>query len=588
MMKKFYKYYLVLILVLASQLALAQVSFKASVNKFKIGLNERLKIEFTINKQGGDNFTPPEFKYFTVLAGPSQATNFSMINGKTSFTQTYSYIIQPTKKGTLKIGSASIDFNGNTIKSNALKVTVTNAVAIPKNSNDPRYLASQNIHLVAEISNTHPYVGQSISVVYKLYVNVNKVSVRNTRETQSPAFNGFWNQNIDVKNLVVKQGTYNGEPHKYVVVKKSVLIPQKSGKLILDPMEIEITAGIPIGRSDLFGNMIYNHVTYTATTGKRYVNVKPLPFNGKPANFKGAVGNFNFNVTSDKNTLKLNETAQIRVTLQGKGNLKLVDLPKLSTPNGLEVYQPEHQEKIVTTLRGMTGKIYDQYTIVPQFKGKYKIPSLEFSYFNPDEVKYHTIKTPTILIDAPYGNNPGNNIAANTKESIKYNSGGLRYIHIKTQFEPKNKPVFFGTKKFYLWLLTPLLLIPVVLILGNKYKERANDVLGNKHRMADKLARKYLSKAKKELGHKERFYIALEKAFHNYLKARLHVETSEISKEKIEQLLTEKNIKSETILEFIKVLNNCDFARYTPTTETKMHDDFNLAKSIITKLDKQF
>jgi len=587
-MKVFNKYYVLLILVLAMQTALAQVSFKAAVNKFKIGLNERVKIEFTINKQGGDNFTPPDFKNFTVLAGPSQATNFSMINGKTSFSQTYSYIIQPNKKGVLKIGSASIQFDGNTINSNALKVTVTNAVAIPKNVNDPRYIASQNIHLVAEISNTHPFVGQSISVVYKLYVNINKVSVRNTRETQSPAFNGFWNQNIDVKSLIVKQGTYNGEPHKYVVVKKSVLIPQKSGKLILDPMEIEITAGIPLGRSDLFGNMIFNNVTYVATTGKKYINVKPLPLDGKPSNFTGAVGNYNFTVSSDKTTLKLNETAQIKVALQGKGNLKLVDLPKLSTPNGLEVYEPEHKEKIVTTLRGMTGKIYDQYTVVPQFKGKYKIPPLAFSYFNPNEVKYHTIKTPTLLINAPYGSNPGNYVAANTKESIKYNAGALRYIHLNTQFESKNKPRFFGTKKFYLWLLIPLLFIPLILILGNKYKKRANDILGNKHRMANKLARKYLSKAKKELGHKERFYIALEKAFHNYLKARLHVETSDISKDKIKQLLTEKKIKNETITAFIKVLNDCDFARYAPSTETEMKEDFNRAKRIIAALDKQF
>ncbi len=587
-MKKIYKINVILFLVLASQVSIAQISFKASVNKFKIGLNERIKIEFTINKQGGDNFTPPNFKNFTVLAGPSQSTNFSMINGKSSFTQTYSYIIQPTKKGTLQIGSASILFDGQTINSNALRVTVTNAVAIPKNSNDPRYIASQNIHLVAEISNAHPYVGQSISVVYKLYVNINKVSVRNTRETQSPAFNGFWNQNIDVKSLTVRQGTYNGEPHKFVVVKKSVLIPQKSGKLILDPMEIEITAGIPLGRSDLFGNMIFNNVTYVATTGKKFINVKALPLDGKPSNFKGAVGNYNFKVVADKTTLKLNETAQIKVELQGSGNLKLVDLPKLSTPNGLEVYEPEHKENISTTLRGMSGKIYDQYTIVPQFKGKYKIPPLEFSYFNPNKIKYYTIKTPSILIDAPYGSNPGNNMATNTKESIKYNSGALRYIHIKTQFKPKNKTIFFGTKKFYLWLLIPLLLIPLVLVLGNKYKKRANDILGNKHIMANKLVRKYLSKAKKELGNKERFYIALEKAFHNYLKARLQVETSEISKDKIEQLLTKKNIKKETIVEFIKVLNDCDFARYTPSTETKMKEDFDRAKRMITALDKQF
>ncbi|PJC60902.1 MAG: BatD protein, partial [Flavobacteriales bacterium CG_4_9_14_0_2_um_filter_35_242] len=365
-MSSFKYFYILFALTLVSAGAIAQVTFKASVSDFKVGLNERLKIDFTIDKQGADNFIPPSFKDFTVLAGPSQATNFSMINGSTSFSQTYSYIIQPTKKGILNITSASIEYNGRIIKSNALKITVTDAVNIPKDANDPRYVASENIHLVAEVSNRNPFIGQSISVVYKLYVNINKVSVRNTRETQSPAFNGFWNQDMPVENLEVQDGTYQGQAHKFVVVKKSVLIPQKSGKLILDPMEIEITAGVPIGRSDLFGNMIFNNINYVVSTGKQIIDVKALPLEGKPENFSGAVGNFKFLVTTDKTTLKLNETAQVKVELQGTGNLKLVDLPKLVTPNGLEVYEPDHQEKIVTSLQGMSGTVYNQYTIVPQ------------------------------------------------------------------------------------------------------------------------------------------------------------------------------------------------------------------------------
>jgi len=164
----------------------------------------------------------------------------------------------------------------------------------------------------------------------------------------------------------------------------------------------------------------------------------------------------------------------------------------------------------------------------------------------------------------------------------------INYIHNNTTFIAKDKSVFFGTTNFYLWLLSPLLLIPIALIIGNKYKQRANDILGNKRRKADRLARKYLSEAKKELTHKERFYIALEKALHNYLKATLHVETSEISKEKIETLLLERHIDTDTIAEFIKVLRDCDFARYAPSSEVQIKDDFDRAKRLITALDKQF
>ena len=203
----------IFLLLVSQQITAQEVSFKSIVSKNRLGLNERLRITFSIDKQGGDDFTPPDFKNFKVLSGPMQSTNFSYVNGKQSFEQSYTYTIQPNRKGIFTIPSASIEFNGNIIKTNTIKVTVTDAVDIPKDPDDPRYIASQNIHLIAEISNSNPYVGQSISVVYKIFVDVNKVSVRNTREIESPSFNGFWNQNIEVKQWEPKEGSFQGKPH---------------------------------------------------------------------------------------------------------------------------------------------------------------------------------------------------------------------------------------------------------------------------------------------------------------------------------------------------------------------------------------
>ena len=171
-MKK--KYLYILFLVFTVQGVLAQVTFKSVVSKTELGLNERLRIQFSIDKQGADDFTPPNFNNFKVLAGPSQSTSFSSVNGKTSYKLTYTYIIQPTVKGTFTIPSASITYNDEIIKTNTVRIKVLSAVDIPKDPNDPRYVASENIHLVAEVSNTNPYVGESISVVYKLYVKLNK------------------------------------------------------------------------------------------------------------------------------------------------------------------------------------------------------------------------------------------------------------------------------------------------------------------------------------------------------------------------------------------------------------------------------
>ncbi|MDN3641616.1 BatD family protein [Lutimonas halocynthiae] len=583
------KYLSILVLLITAQNVIAQVTFKTAVSKTELGLNERLRIEFSIDKQGGDDFTPPDFKNFKVLAGPSQSSSFSSINGKTSYKLTYTYVIQPTAKGTFTIPSATVLYDGELIKSNTVRISVTDAVDIPEDPNDPRYVAQQNIHLVAEVSDMTPYVGESISVVYKLYVDINKVNVQNTREASSPSFNGFWNQNIEVKKWVAKNGTYGGKPHRFVIVRKTVLIPHKSGKLEIEPLEMEITAGIPMGRRDFFGNMLMNDVNFTLTSGRKIIRVKELPTENKPFNFSGAVGDFDFSVTPSKTDLKANESAQIKVELKGQGNLKLVKLPGISTPNGLEEYEPEHKENIRTTMSGLKGSVYDQYAVVPQSRGKFKIPGVSFSYFNPKEEKYYSVETEPIVLNALTGVEVSDqNVIGNNKQAVVSNEGDIRYIHLKTSFVSTLKDEdFMDSNLFYVLMILPLLSIPLGIYIGKKKQQRDSDIIGNKRRKADRLARKYLSQARKVLGKKEAFYIALEKALHNYLKAKLHVETTDISRERIAEILKKRQVDENTIQEFGTVLENCDYARYTPSTDVMMKKEYENAKRVIAKIDKQ-
>lgn len=580
----------VVILLFLTQVVFAQdVEFKTEVSKTKLGVNERLRVKFSVNQQGADDFKVPNLKDFKIVSGPMTGTNFMSVNGKMSFEKSFTYTLQPRRQGTLTIGAATAKFNGKEIKTKPVKITVTKAVEIPKDPNNPNYVASQNIHLVAEISNTNPYVGESISVVYKLYVDVNSVSVTGRNITEFPTFNGFWNQNIEIKGAGAKDGTYNGKQVRYVVESKAVLIPQKVGKLIIDAMDMEVDASVPTGRRDIFGRMMSRSVNHTLSTGKRIINVKPLPEQGKPADFTGAVGDFDFKATSSKETLKANESAQIKVEVSGKGNLKLIDLPSIETPNGLERYEPEHKESIRTNLSGLTGKVYDQYTVVPQFRGKYKIPPISFSFFNPKEKKYKTITSEALVLNVTEGKAMvEENTNTPTKTAVVTTGNAIRYISNDTSLQSvTSKRDFLGSTLFYVLLALPLLTIPLGIFIGKKKRERDSDVVGNKRRKADRLARKYLSEAKKQLGNKEAFYIALEKALHNYLKAKLQVETSDISKEKIAEILRNKTVDEVTITEFIKVLDDCDYARYTPTTNVMMQQEYEKAKDVITKLDKQ-
>ncbi|WP_298996991.1 BatD family protein [uncultured Tenacibaculum sp.] len=569
-------------------LSAQDAALTTTVSKNKLGVNQRLRIEFSINKQGGDNFKPPNFTNFKIVGGPSQSVSQSWINGKVSFNQSYTYILQPLRKGEHNIPSASIEIEGKTIKSNPVKVIVLDAVDIPKNPNDPNYIAEQNIHLVAEISKSKPYVGEGIYVEYRLYFSDN-VGIYDNAITEAPQYNGFWNQEIKRNGMPVKTGTYNGENYRYAVLHKALLIPTTSGKLTIDPMKMDIVVAVPTGRADFFGNVITRQVRKEFSSAKKIVNAKALPLQNKPDNFSGAVGEFSFDVSLSKNTLKANESSQIKVAIKGKGNLKLFELPKIETPKELEVYQPERKEDVRITGNLLSGSVIDSYTVVPQYKGKYKIPKVSFSYFNPKEEVYQTITTDNLYVDVLEGKEIPTNSDTNAvaKQNVNITGSDFRYIQTSTNLQPIQTEDFFKSTLFYILLLLPILAIPFGIFIHKKKEERDGDVIGNKLRKADKLAKKYLSEAQKQLGNKEAFYEALERALHNYLKAKLGVETSDISREKITELLADKNVDSTTTHSFIDVFNNCDFARYTPITNVQMKEEYEKAKQVITQLDRQ-
>ena len=385
------KFRVLLFLMFLSSISSAQVVFEAKASKTQLGVNERLRIDFTMNEDG-DNFTPPSFEGFKVVGGPSQSIKNYSINGKRSFSKSYSYFLSPTKRGVFTIGQSSIEINGESYKTAPMKITVTTAVDIPKDPNDPNYIASENIHLVAEVSTTNPYLNEPVSVVYKLYVAEN-TGVRNWSELDSPRYNDFWSQNIDVKGQNVREGKYKGEDYRYAVLKKTVLYPQKTGKLNIEPLTLDVSVEVPSKRRDIFGRFITTTANLTVTAGKRTINVKPLPSAGRPKDFSGAVGRFDFSLSSSKKKLEVTEAFNLKLKVSGSGNLKLFELPKPKLPSALEVYEPEHSEKVSTNLSGMKGSITDTYTIVPNDQGRYPIPAVSFSYFDLKSEAYKTIKS---------------------------------------------------------------------------------------------------------------------------------------------------------------------------------------------------
>lgn len=583
------KTYILFFILFITQFVTAQVEFTAQVSKQKLGINERLRVDFEMNSEG-DNFTPPTFSGFTVVGGPSQSVSHSWVNGKRSFSKKYSYVLSPTKRGRFTIKQAAIEIEGKTYKTIPVKIEVTAAVDKPKNSNDPSYVASESIHLVAELSNSSPYLNEAVSVKYKLYVSP-QVNVSNFDFIDNPKYADFWSQNIGTKQFKFSTGTYKGKQYRYVVLRKSVLYPQKTGKLIIEPLTIDVVVDVPTNRRDFFGGRMYQSVRHKVAAGSRTINVKPFPEAGKPVGFSGAVGEFDFDITTSKSALKSGESLQAIVKVNGKGNLKLFDLPKLVVPSSLEVYEPEHKENVKTNLSGMSGMISDVYTIVPQFKGNYPISKLEFSYFNPKTETYHTVSSLEHIVEVLTG--PTNTeVAANTnnpivkKQNVVGKNNQFASFHTKTTFLPVKTEYFFKSNLFWCLLLLPLLIIPVILLIVKKKALIANDIAGGKIKKADKLAKKYLSVAKQNLNNKEAFYESLHKSLHNYLKAKLQVETSEFSKDKIVAIFKDNTIDKDIAQQFVNLIEACDLARFTPMSSDAMQQDYDNAVKVISAIDK--
>lgn len=590
-MKRKTHIFTIVFLLLTSFLS-AQVTFETKVSKKKLGVNERLRVDFEMDHDG-DNFKAPKFTGFRITAGPIQSMNHVWNNGKKSFSKTYTYFLQPTAEGKFTIKQAKVEIEGQIYKTQPVTVQVTKAVDKPKDGNNADYVISEGLHLVTEISNGNPFLNEPVTVAYKLYVKPG-INVSDYRELGKPTFNNFWSQNIETR-IKAESGTYKGEQYSYVILKRYVLYPQKTGKQVIEPFSIDVQVSVPTRRRTVFGRQ-YETVHKTISSSRRTVNVQALPEAGKPADFSGAVGDFEFAVTTSKSSLNATESLQAKVQVSGKGNLKLFELPKLKLPNSLEVYDPEFTEKVSTRVSGMQGRISDSYTVVPQYKGKYPIPSISFSYFDPKAEKYKTLTSDEIVIDVIEG--PVNNATAENNTTSTTSNGtqkqvitttGTQFRFLKTEANlVSGKPVdFFKSNLFYGLLAGPFLFIPIILLVRRKKREFDNDIQGNKTRTANRLAKKYLSEAKKRLGEKEAFYEVLERALHNYLRAKLSIETSEFSKEKIHQLLTQRNVKDETVSDFITLLESCEFARYTPASDVAINKDYEKAVQTISQIDKQ-
>ena len=580
-------FFIILFSVLTQALAQDnQISFIAEVSKNSLGINENLRVDFKMN-QDGDNFNAPNFDGFRVVGGPNQSVSNMWVNGERTFSKVYSYYLTPIKKGKLSIGQATIEINNKIYKTIPVKVTVSGSASIIKNPDDPSYVVNDNLHLVAEVSKVNPYLNEGFSVVYKLFFSP-QINVTNVGEIDSPKYSDFWSHNIKIPRLQIERGTYKGESYNFVIWKKIVLYPQKTGELNILPLTLDVSVDVPTNKRDFFGNRIYSQLPKTVTAGKKTINVLELPSN-QPENFSGAVGNFDIELSTNKSELNASESVQAKIKISGTGNLKLFSIPDLTVPSSIEKYEPEYADNVKTNIKGMYGSISNTYTLVPQFKGKFPISPIEFVYFDPLKKTYKSIKSSQTIIDVIEGPNSftsnNNDIPLNNNfNNISSSRTQFKFINTNPNLVSIEPYVFIYSNYFYILLFLPVIFFIGLFFFNKKSKNNKSDLISQR---ANKLAKKYLSEAKINLKKKDIFYVALERALHNFLKSKFSIESSDYTKVKIRNLLKQKNVNTNTVNLFLSLIENCEYARYTPSSDVAISRDYENAVTVISEIDKQ-
>ncbi len=582
-MKKFA--YILLLLACTTQL-FAQVQFTAQANRYKVGVGEMFIVEFKINANSSD-FKLPSFQDFKIVGGPSHGQSTSYINGVRSMEKSVRLDLMALKKGTYTIGAAKTEANGDSYTTKPITITVVDAGTNQPGSIEEK--AAQLVYINILTNKNKVYLGEPISVRYTLILNAN---VGQFEYLETPEFLGFVKNDIEIKQIQTKQETINGNPTTTADLSKFLLIPQQVGEFDLGKLQMRLPTQIPTGRRDWFGNPETRTINQISTSKFPKITVLPLPNAGKPASFNGAVGNFELKTSLSRNEVKGGESVTLTVEVSGKGNIQLIELPEPQVPNSIESYDPKYKESINVLPTGVKGYKRNEYLLIPQYKGVYKIPGLTFSFFNPYTEQYETQTTEELLIDVTEGEiaktNPSQNKPINNdKNEVTALGEDIGFIQLTpSEFELKG-PSFFVQPLHYI-LAIALFLATLGLFVYNRIRQKFKpDYAAKARKNAGSNAKKQLKLAHQKLQANQikEFYGELLAALQKYFQFKANLAPADFNTERVAEIINQKQKDGELAQSLTYLINQANSARYAPLTQANMKQDYDLGLKSLEKLE---
>ena len=579
-----------------------KVTFTASAPD-AVAVGDQFRLSYTVNTQKVKNFRAPSIKGFDVLMGPSRSYSMQSINGNTTETLTFTYILLAQKEGEYTIPGATITANGDQMLSNSVKIKVLpadkanssqsgNAQSTSRSSSSGTSISNNDLFLTATASKTTAYEQEAILLTYKIYT---VVDLRGFDNVKLPDFKGFHSQEVELPNDR-RWGLehYKGRNYHSTIYRQFVLFPQQSGKLTIDAARFDASIEKMDAIDDPFeaffnGGAGSIQIKKTLMTPKLTIDVKPLPA-GKPADFSGGVGEFNISSSINSTKVKTNDAITVKVVISGTGNLKLVGEPEVKFPEDFEVYDPKVDSKFRLTNAGLSGNKVIEYLAIPRNAGTYKIPAIKFSYFDIKSRSYKTLTTEEYTVQVEKGAGNASQTIANftNKEDLKVLNEDIRFIKQNdVKLSPKGE-YFFGSMGYWLFYIIPgLIFIACFLIYRKQIAANAN-VAKVRTKKANKVAVKRMKQAGKLLAanEKDAFYDEVLKALWGYISDKLSIPVSQLSKDNIEEELRKYGVAEDLIKEFLNALNSCEFARFAPGDANQAMDKvYTDSLEVISKME---
>lgn len=616
---------LLLIFLLGGYCVYAQPKFTATITPAEIGKDEYAQLKLTVeNAKEVQQIVPPKLNNFIIVSGPNQESGMTMINSTVKKYIALSFVIKPKTTGSFIIPASMAMADGIDLKSNPLKIKVTakssgnnpgvNAFNSPfsgldpfadppprssyddfilRKGENPLDKIKKNMFVRVEVDKRSVYVGEPVVATYKLYTRLKSES----NMIKNPSFNGF--SVIDMQQgaeLTYTTERLEGREYNVYVIRKVQLYPLLAGSLEMGIVEIEnnvqfIKAEYIDRQQEIFNDMFRDlanaaippegiEIQKVSLQSKPLsILVKPLPDANKPAGFKGAVGNYKVTAMIEKTVFSTDDVGNLALIISGEGNMPMINAPVIAWPPGIEGFDAKATDDLFKGTVPVSGRKIFEYPITVSKPGTYKIPPLEFSFFDTRESKYKTI---TI--------NPG-------EFTVTKGSGKVKKINTDTGTKQGGNYLarFFNNRLRVVSLFAVLIIIGLIVWLKRDKRKELHDnaalplaieknadekpvdeiIEGQQNPLA-------LAELSLQQGDSRSFYTQLNLGLKNYLSKKFAISAEELSRKNIAAHLDAKGISINTSVQLQELIDDIEWHLYTPFADNeKMKNMYERAHELV-------